>query len=658
MSGPIELVKGKLKVQYHKFSPPFLELRMTSQENEQYVKVQIDTLARMFDIKENDQELRDLIRKILGENDWEPEACIVPVFTALEKRKEEARAQEDEEQKKKEKQQNKDHAMRILNNMFQAVSPDEILRVLEENDGDVDATTEHFLKIVQKKDQETHGSDGQKDLLAERERKFLTDALCTRFHDFSREHIVQKLKECKWEQDKAIKDLLEERAASRSLRLSAIFSRAPTPLKSVAPNLQAEQETNEEIKQVSKLVQQIRKATDEALFKEELEKTIRGPYTDLLLRRRTDSESKQDRASSGSEQSSEHKTVVPSSSSLSEQAPSEPDELLLPDSVLKVVEQVAEGENLALSWDLSAAPPNFKPTNRDFIGLYGESDKSSEEDVNKSSEEDVSKGYKSYHWTHGAKTGSLSFCSPGYCGIYIFQYFSPTESGDTLVASSVPVRVGPVFSLKVIKPQSQQTMPMQVTLMIEQTSPKMVEFPSTGWVALYAKTDKEHRPEDKRYESYAWVSTQSRIVESEAKGGMHRVVKSMPFFIPKAGIWEFRFFPHKTYSPACRLTLSLTGHDAMQLLVEGDMMIVHCRVATVDPTTEPVWIGIFHSNESNPRQYRRCKYVTEGGVSTFTFKKCIHTGDYEARLMAGKSFEVLASSDTVHVDGVTGGYWL
>eukprot|EP00457_Paulinella_chromatophora_P002160 gb/GEZN01002164.1/.p1 GENE.gb/GEZN01002164.1/~~gb/GEZN01002164.1/.p1 ORF type:complete len:663 (+),score=116.47 gb/GEZN01002164.1/:66-2054(+) len=659
-------------------------------QNEEFEQSRTKILSRMFDVKENDEEMIKLIRATLAENEWEPEDCIVPLFSAIEKRKEEQRTKELQQQREQEKKKNKDQAMRFLGIMFQAFSPEEILRVLEENDGDVDATTEHFLAIVQKKDQDTKkrpvpAQDYRAEQL-QRERKFQTDALCQRFHEFSREQIIEKLQECDYDSDTTIEALVSDRAASRTLRLSTIIDRAPKPFKNKLPIEDQEASSNStEIQEVKKIVLQSRNDTDSALFKQELEKTIRGPYTDQLFQLRKSSETKEcvqsppvEEKHEKTEKSSIHPARIssasPSPAPSSKHAPQEHkttpdkvDELLSPapptttasasvasaDSAattcpkaLTAPSQMAEGESIEVSWDFVASGIEFTPTAKDYIGIYWE--------------DDVRTGgpYVTYHWTYAKPKGVLSFRSPGYCGSYVFQYVTNSESGLKCIAASPPVQVGASFQLKVVKPSTQQTMPMEVSVVIEQSSPKMVDFPATGWIALYSKTDKEHRPTDKSYVDYQWVAAQSKVVESEAKDGLHRQVRVLPYSIPKAGIWEFRFFAHKAYRAVSRLTLNLTGQDTVQLVVEGDKMIVNCKVATVNPATDPVWIGIFHSSEENPRQYRRCKYISEAGVTTLTFKKCIHTGTYEARLFANRSFDVLATSEQVHVDGVEGSYWL
>jgi hypothetical protein len=301
-------------------------------------------------------------------------------------------------------------------------------------------------------------------------------------------------------------------------------------------------------------------------------------------------------------------------------------------------------DELLVQWEVfSASGSQYVPTSRDYITLTEEGNARSPDQ------------YETWQWTSGAKKGSLTFDTSSLGGKYIVQYVG---SDKRIRGLSSVVQIGPVYSIRVVKPQNHQTMPMEVSVLVEMESSSTNDFPSSSWIALYEKTDKEHRPDDRAYSSYQWVSSNSQLIESEVKEGASRCVRAIPFTIPKAGVFEFRFFRSRAYKSSSQLTLNLTGQDKVQLVKEGEQMIVNVKLSTVDPTKEAVWIGIFHAKEKNVRQYRRFKWITAAGISTYKFKACIHTGDYEARLLANRSSDVLATSGIVHVDGVEGAYWL
>ena len=98
-------------------------------------------------------------------------------------------------------------------------------------------------------------------------------------------------------------------------------------------------------------------------------------------------------------------------------------------------------------------------------------------------------------------------------------------------------------------------------------------------------------------------------------------------------------------------SLSL-GEDKVNVSVEGNLCVVSYTIDSFDPTMDNVWIGVFYRDEWNQRKWRRFGWVTkrEGRLE---FKKMIHTGKYEARLFAKKTYEVRMTSNTVDLDGLT-----
>lgn len=633
----------------------------------------------MFEIEEGDPFRKNIIEK-LKEHNWDIDACVVPLFTLLEERKAEAQKKEIEKKNTAVKKEHQEKAMRFLSIMFEAFTPEEILRVLEKNDGDVDATTEHFLEVVQnrskaaeskvctssKKEPKDKEKKDYREVQKERERKFLTDSLCQRFSEFPRVFILEKLESCNWVSEMAVEALLAERASARNMRLSKIIERAPEPIKTIAPLSVSLFDSTKENEELRKIVVQNRNSGDAAsVFKRELEKKIRGPYSDqlaagALLPPDVDLLSAQQTPTSNAKRESKLEHPIrpkPAAGRKSPtkkefQAPSTASTASIPSTSASEADDAKENkvklsvlpkkDELLVEWEIFPGC-DYRPAARDFITLSEGNDVISADN------------YETWKWTGGHKKGTLTFNTSSLCGKYVVQYIG---SDKRVLGLSSVVQIGPAFSMRIVKPQNNSTMPMEVSVLVEMESSSTTDFPSSSWIALYEKTDKEHRPDNRTYNSYQWVLSTSQLIESEVKDGVSRCVRAVPFTIPKAGVFEFRFFSTKAYKYSSHLTLNLTGHDTVQLVKEGDQMIVNVKLSTINPAQDPVWIGIFHANEKNIRQYRRYKYVSQAGISTYKFKACIHTGDYEARLLANRSSDVLATSDIVHVDGVEGAYWI
>jgi hypothetical protein len=622
-------------------------------------------VASMMKIEEGDP-FRKVIIKTLQENDWDVYKSIEPLFIIREEERVAKRRKEREEKLAMKKKEENEKPMQFLGIMFDAFTPAEILRVLEKNDGDVDATTEHFLQVVQKKSEkkskgkakeEKKGAPKKdyRELQRERERKFLTDSLCQRFSDFSREHIVKKLKAVQWDSDKAIESLLADRSAARNLRFSKIIERATEPMDAM-PTLSAPSSTEQarERDEVKQMVAQQRGRVDAAaLFKQELEKTLRGPYSDQLAMQDSSPSPSPMGPTEVSEPKLTHPAPRPKPPS-SRKTPTKKDfqATTKKPATVKVLSEAKEAgmkvnvvtkqSEVVVQWEKPAGS-TYSPSFRDFIAMYKEGNSNANDK------------YDTWKSTWGTAKGEVSFNTSSISGQYVFKYMG---SAETTVAVSSVVQIGPLYSIHVNKPQNQNTMPMEVSVLIDMSNSLENDFPASSWIALYEKTDKEHRPDSRSYTSFKYVTSTSQLIESEMKDGSSHVVRAVPFTIPKAGVFEIRFFPTKAYDSASQLTLNLTGQDKVQLAKKGDQMIVNVKLSTVDPTQESVWVGIFHSKETNVRQYRRYKYVASAGVTTIQFKACIHTGDYEARLLTNRGSDVLATSSIVHVDGIEGGYWL
>jgi len=218
-------------------------------------------------------------------------------------------------------------------------------------------------------------------------------------------------------------------------------------------------------------------------------------------------------------------------------------------------------------------------------------------------------------------------------GDYQFKY---TDKTSRVIACSNVISVGPEFRLSVTKVEE-----LKYSVKYAQISGN--QYPS-AWIGLYPKTELNNH----QYSSYQWLSNSVNL--------------SLTFEIPKVGDWEFRLFPLRNllgpYLHVSSAPLKLEGSDELELSIKEDgslgQAIIHYNIVTVDPERDSVWIGLFVKQETNNRQFRRYKNITTCNESrgVISFKKPIHGGIYEARLFALRTYQPIATSNSVLVEGI------
>jgi len=238
-------------------------------------------------------------------------------------------------------------------------------------------------------------------------------------------------------------------------------------------------------------------------------------------------------------------------------------------------------------------------------------------------------------------TGIMQFAIPTSFGHFVFLYFSPAKSGEYVrVATSNVVTVGPVYRMTAQALPDESKSEMSVAVRVSQLSG--LEY-STAWIGMYEKSQTDHR----QYKTFEWL-TSGKVVDMNEK----TKTVELQFKASKSGDWEFRLFPLRAYTPTTTATLTLSGSDSVQISVNGVELTVHANVVTVDPLTEYVWVGVYKVDETNNRQWRRYQYILEPGKTSMVFKTPIHTGIYEARLFAHKSYTILLRSNPVAIQGI------
>jgi len=268
--------------------------------------------------------------------------------------------------------------------------------------------------------------------------------------------------------------------------------------------------------------------------------------------------------------------------------------------------------------------------------------------------------YGYYDWTKGQRQGQISVPRPDIYGRYFFQFWTLIPSGGwKCIGMSQPVLVGPKLTLATTVLGDGKTMPTRVRVTTSLLSATMNDIPANAWIGLYQEKEDSAVNEadfNRKYTVFQWLSTGklTRLPDTKSPDDklLHNVTNDLEFDLPKAGKWQFRLFPWKSYDMAAFTSVDLAGENMLQLSYDGPVMKCVCSVNTLDPTTDYVWVGVYRVEEANMRQYRRYKYLSTPGKSEFTCKTPIHTGVYEARLFAHQSYDVVAKSNTVSVQGL------
>jgi hypothetical protein len=257
--------------------------------------------------------------------------------------------------------------------------------------------------------------------------------------------------------------------------------------------------------------------------------------------------------------------------------------------------------------------------------------------------------------------------------------------------------VGPQFTLKASLSQPITShvpiaMPAKIHVRCQQVAKAggMPKFGSGVWIGLYRHDDKDGvaltpQLDKKNYAAFDWICNGKEVTPLEDKTKL-LVEREVTFEVPKAGQWYLRLFSDRSYNDVASTAIHIAGEDRLELSVSGQEMKINCYVNTVDPLRDYVWVGVYKVEEKDQRQYRRYKYLVPNSSSstsssstpssstssstsssststsssrysgaphsTLVFKAPIHSGVYEARLFANKSYEVLTRSEPVTIHGI------
>eukprot|EP01089_Gocevia_fonbrunei_P004391 TRINITY_DN1440_c0_g1_i1.p1 TRINITY_DN1440_c0_g1~~TRINITY_DN1440_c0_g1_i1.p1 ORF type:complete len:655 (-),score=193.12 TRINITY_DN1440_c0_g1_i1:24-1988(-) len=583
---------------------------------------------KISELQGNFTELsKEVIVRTLAENEWDVDRCIVPLFEYSAKDQVEEKKKQDVEKNNK----SREEAKQFLKTMFSTIPEAKIQEMLDDNEGDVEATTDQLMELISKL--ETGDSDKLK---IEQERETKIDTLRNKFPEYITEkEIVSILEQNKWDVKLTVGQLLNLTETRKIEHLKRLFKNVDNT--QIRKALQA---TNwSPVNAMKILTEQTSKkdsppttttttTTQDSEPKDDFLKRslMLGDELAAIIAKKTDVEpidlirAKIDLAIRGEipgvhmENRANPYNVMPEPVSLGKSIqpvkeaplPSPIDQSnLIQDSVLKRNVLLATekkrfdiGESIKVKWSVL---DDVDATTSDWIGIYKTGITSVKE-------------YVTYYWvkTTDLKQGELVFPSPSEFGEYEFKYCR--SRGYEISGISESIIVGPLVDLAAFV-----TDDGKIEASFEQKAGKM--HPN-AWIALFSLGETEN----KKYINYNWIS--------------NSVDHTLIFDPHKAGSYELRFFPSsRSYIDVARCSVVVSGKDVVEIVQPvSDVVNVECSVETADPNVDYVWIGLYLVEQENHTQWRRYKYIKEKKC-VVTFKTPKTAGTYEARLFANKTYE-------------------
>jgi len=265
------------------------------------------------------------------------------------------------------------------------------------------------------------------------------------------------------------------------------------------------------------------------------------------------------------------------------------------------------GNPIQVEWEISSGQTS---TAWDWIGLF--------------CVDQPNKQYVTYQWTGKLLTkGSLSFLSPTIYGEYEFRFFP--NGYYQHAAMSNRIKVGPQIDLNATLDKTQNKIVVTWKQISGNSYPK-------AWIGLYEK------PETNNHNYIAW---------NYASKSSNELSFDAPF---KPREYELRFFSNSYIDVARSNALLVEGQDKISATCENGMIAVKLNVVTVDPYYESAWLGVYFTHETNNRQWRRYKYFSNRKEDTI-FKAPRTQGQYEVRMFANKTYDMILKSDSFTIPG-------
>lgn len=606
------------------------------------------------------------IEEILASVEWNEEAAILPLFNKLheineQKQKLEKQKRIEAEQKKRKEERTA--KLKQLMDIFDTIPANTIQQLLDENEGDFEDTVSALTKMVHKQEEEEalRKQNEQKKLQEQRiaaeqikiMQQLKKDVLREKYPELNMEkEVVPILEQTKWDIKESCKILANIIHVKKTKELKSLFQSfseediqsyllqndwntvktvevlsnlrdlkkkaevlPPTPPKVTEESILAKSmvvaNDAHHMVQIEKKKQEEEDIETMAQFRKELssiltiqvrEKTKEGGLPglvppplpnqiDILLGKKP---------APVLEQESTSVQVLPPPTSNSTSTLSQSTIAKMSVELKLSCTRVDGGNNVSVSWNVTSGTPS----NYDWIGLFAV--------------DSTNKNYITYQWTKQLVTGSLSFVSPSNYGNYEFRYI-PGGSYEHIATSDTLI-VGPEVKIEAVLNKSTN----KVMVNWSQTSGNKY---SRSWIGFFEKSQS-----DKNFITWEYASSVSGTLEFEA-----------PI---KPTEYHFRYFSYNYYCVATSNIITIEGNDTMTVELTSTNLTCKLNLVSVDPKVDSVWIGLYFASESDNKNWRRYKYVTDR-TSDVVFTKLPNTaGIYEARLFANKNFETIVKSTT------------
>jgi hypothetical protein len=192
--------------------------------------------------KENDKKIKELqglfpsaseqmCKEVLNSTNWDVEAAIAPLFTKCDEQKHKTRKEKKAKAIKKREAETKKQYEHLLE-IFHTFSKEEIQKLLDENEGDIEETTNQLLELVKKQEEEktkkkeANVKAEEKRMQEEQEfrlRELKIQALEEKFEDLSEKEVISALENARWDIKKAHLALMQASMDVKKKYLKSLF---------------------------------------------------------------------------------------------------------------------------------------------------------------------------------------------------------------------------------------------------------------------------------------------------------------------------------------------------------------------------------------------------------------------------------------------------
>lgn len=616
--------------------------------SEQKAKEYLQGMQQTANAHEQEKKVKELeacfpalpkeeVVRALKQNNWNVEACFVPLLNVaqqmaeleLKKRK------QIEEQKKKDaaEKQAKD-----LMEAFKQLPPNAVIKALEENHHDIEATAAALCKIVEENEKKNAKPAPPKPVEYEIQMRVLVE----QFPEFSQEQLRAALVKTNGKLQVAVNELLEQIEEQKRFDLQRLFpdlmlteidnalqkakgnrmeaaklladikaKQAPIQphppvelkeskvLKPAPLPIDVQNLINQQSIMIVKDAEKQQKADEETvrdIFKEKLEQIISDQVIVQIVRSDLPPGTKPPlTVAEIDEMKKEKASVQPLPAPVVETSSIETKSDFA--VVLKATpNQVDTGAQFTVEYEVTQG----KSSPSDWIGIFPVAA--------------TNKEYLTYQWRAKDETkGKLTFATPAEYGEYEFRYFC--NKAYSHIAASNRVKVGPEIKIDAKLSDDTKKLHVKWTQIAGNTYTR-------SWVGLFKKQETN----SKAYIAYDYANKMDLVFDTPVK----------------AGEYEFRFFTNSYVDVARSNVIRIEGEDKLSANYKDGCVFVDLDLVSVD-ANDKAWIGLYFTTEKSDRRFRRYQPLKENkGTLKFTSPKT--QGTYEARLYCN-GYEFIKKSE-------------